>query len=65
MLSYKNVMCVCAQGGGGGLWMWMDMRGWPGVDIHVCEFALGLTLSYHNVVWQGDQCLIFHIVLLY
>ena len=66
MLSYKNVMCVCAWGrGGGGLWMWMDMRGWPGVDIHVCAFAQGLTLSYHNVVWQGDQCLIFHIVLLY
>ena len=28
-------------------------------------FAQGLTLSYHNVVWQGDQCLIFHIVLPY
>ena len=39
----------------------MDMRGWPGVDV--CTFAQGLTLSYHSVVWQGEQCLIFHIVL--
>ena len=62
MLSYKNVMCVCARGGGG-LWVWIDIRGWPGVDI--CTFAQGLTLSYHNVVWHGDQCLIFHIVLPY
>ena len=37
------------------------MRGWPWVDI--CTFAQGLTLSYHNGVRQGDQCLIFHIVL--
>ena len=37
--------------------------GRPGVDI--CTFARGLTLSYHNVVWQGDQCLIFHTVLPY
>ena len=53
-------VCVSARGG---LWVWMDMRGWPEVDI--CTFGQGLTLPYHNIVWQGDQCLIFHIVLPY
>ena len=60
MLSYKNVMCVCAR-----------PRGIMGVDgyaeiawggyMYIC---LGLNL-YHNAVWQGDQCLIFHVMLPY
>ena len=59
MLSYKNVMCVYAReimGVGG----YAEMV-WGGY-MYICS---GFNFVLSNAVWQGDQCLIFHILLPY